>query len=191
MYVFFKQPDGIAAFGSYNSAGDLNLAILQRREVKFQKSSLLGRITSKRNRSDRLAGSDFPENLSIQVPSCYVLNEIPQQMPHHILGPYLTAPRISMCEGRPVLTDADDDIPIVDTVYENVFVQRPSSFSSNYDLLGVSSSGSTSYKPKPQDTSCHKMQSLYFAGFIRISKIKTPSPIPETGSCDPSTCSPF
>jgi hypothetical protein len=39
--------------------------------------------------------------------------------------------------------------------------------------------------------SCHNMQSKQIADFIRISKIKTPSPIPETGSYDPSICSPF
>ena len=35
------------------------------------------------------------------------------------------------------------------------------------------------------------LQSGQFAGFIRISHIKIPSPMPETGSYDSSICSPF
>jgi hypothetical protein len=39
--------------------------------------------------------------------------------------------------------------------------------------------------------SCQNLQPAQIAGFIRISQIKTPSPVPETGSYDPSICSPF
>ena len=34
-HVFVKQPDGIAALGSYDRACDLNLTIWQQREEKF------------------------------------------------------------------------------------------------------------------------------------------------------------
>jgi hypothetical protein len=42
-----------------------------------------------------------------------------------------------------------------------------------------------------KDTFLHYLKSVKFAGFIRISKKKTPSPEPETGFYDPSICSPF
>ena len=38
---------------------------------------------------------------------------------------------------------------------------------------------------------CQNPQSTQFSGFIRISKIKTPSPIPETESYDSAIRSPF
>ena len=69
------------------------------------------------------------------MPGLKVLNEIPQQMPHHILGTEFTAPRISTCEGLPVPTDADDDIPVVDTIDENVFVHLPFSLNSTCENI--------------------------------------------------------
>jgi hypothetical protein len=39
--------------------------------------------------------------------------------------------------------------------------------------------------------SCQYLKSAQFAGFFRISQIKTPSPMLETGFYDPSICSPF
>jgi hypothetical protein len=39
--------------------------------------------------------------------------------------------------------------------------------------------------------SLHDLKSVQFAGFIRIPKIKTPPPIPETGPYDLYICSPF
>ena len=38
---------------------------------------------------------------------------------------------------------------------------------------------------------CHTLHPSQIADFTRISKTKTPSPIPETGSYDPCICSPF
>jgi len=126
-YVWVKQPDGIAALGSYYRVCDLNLAIWQQRGEKLHKSSLLGRVTPKMNRLDWLAGSDFLEQFFIQIPGLDVLNEIPQQTAHYFLGKAFTSPRISTREGLPVPTDSGDDIPAVDLVDEDIIVHLRSS----------------------------------------------------------------
>jgi len=56
---------------------------------------------------------DSTEHLRVQVPRLHVLNEMPQLMPHHVLGPECAVPRVARCEGVPIVADADNSVAVV------------------------------------------------------------------------------
>ena len=88
-------------------------------EKKLKESSFLGRITSKRNRTDTFPSPNSLEDCLIQVFSLYILNEIPQQMSHHVLR--IAVPTIIMCKGLPFLTDTGNEILFIDAINQGIF----------------------------------------------------------------------